>query len=275
MAAAGLPAWPLQAWSLVRQRFAHRNASASASALASLSPRGHAARQRAFAVMQAVALVGATVLRRAAPDCSVRRLALEAETAPCNNLALWVAQIVITPECCRLAGSGKAQHARGFQRDAETALAVHVSAELDGRVSRHRLRGFHPAGQDRSRFLHFDDDRDRRSAAGRHQLAGVRFAQREGRFGACRREQQGCNPADESGEWHRRGGQGGSARPIAIPAGSLANLRQSVRVDAEPVSGAALRIAARMPCSSAVGVGGQPGISTSTGMTLATRPREA
>ncbi len=35
------------------------------------------------------------------------------------------------------------------------------------------------------------------------------------------------------------------------------------------------RIAARMPCSSAVGVGGQPGISTSTGMTLATRPREA
>jgi len=34
-------------------------------------------------------------------------------------------------------------------------------------------------------------------------------------------------------------------------------------------------IAASMPCSSAVGVGGQPGIATSTGITLATRPRLA
>src|ERR1700757_3592166 len=33
------------------------------------------------------------------------------------------------------------------------------------------------------------------------------------------------------------------------------------------------RSAARMPCRSAVGAGGQPGISTSTGITLATRPR--
>ena len=40
-------------------------------------------------------------------------------------------------------------------------------------------------------------------------------------------------------------------------------------------AGALLVIAARMPCSSAVGVGGQPGISTSTGITLATRPSDA
>ena len=34
-------------------------------------------------------------------------------------------------------------------------------------------------------------------------------------------------------------------------------------------------IAARMPCISCRGVGGQPGMETSTGMTLATRPQEA
>ena len=34
-------------------------------------------------------------------------------------------------------------------------------------------------------------------------------------------------------------------------------------------------IACRMPCSSAVGVGGQPGTATSTGITLATRPQLA
>src|SRR5438034_11260611 len=38
---------------------------------------------------------------------------------------------------------------------------------------------------------------------------------------------------------------------------------------------AALESAARMPCNSAVGVGGQPGIATSTGMTFATRHRLA
>jgi len=42
-----------------------------------------------------------------------------------------------------------------------------------------------------------------------------------------------------------------------------------------PFAGAWALIAARMPCSNAVGVGGHPGISTSTGMTLATRPRLA
>ena len=34
-------------------------------------------------------------------------------------------------------------------------------------------------------------------------------------------------------------------------------------------------IAVRMPCMSCNGVGGQPGIETSTGMTLSTRPQEA
>lgn len=38
------------------------------------------------------------------------------------------------------------------------------------------------------------------------------------------------------------------------------------------VSGA---MAARMPCISCSGVGGQPGMVTSTGITLATRPHEA
>ena len=49
-------------------------------------------------------------------------------------------------------------------------------------------------------------------------------------------------------------------RQITRPGGSCAWQRAAL-------------IAARMPCSSAVGVGGQPGISTSTGMTLATRPQ--
>src|SRR5690349_25066861 len=39
--------------------------------------------------------------------------------------------------------------------------------------------------------------------------------------------------------------------------------------------GAAIVMAARMPRSSAVGVGGQPATATSTGITLPTRPRLA
>jgi len=42
-----------------------------------------------------------------------------------------------------------------------------------------------------------------------------------------------------------------------------------------PGAGALVPIAASNPCSSAVGVGGHPGISTFTGITFATRPRLA
>ena len=38
---------------------------------------------------------------------------------------------------------------------------------------------------------------------------------------------------------------------------------------------AAGALAARMPCISCSGVGGQPGMETSTGITLETRPQEA
>ncbi len=50
--------------------------------------------------------------------------------------------------------------------------------------------------------------------------------------------------------------------------------RRAEKVESDPAYSRA-RIAVRMPCRSAVGVGGQPGTSTSTGITFETAPRLA
>ena len=75
------------------------------------------------------------------------------------------------------------------------------------------------------------------------------------------------------------------ARIVAEPSGGKTRARAVTRSTPAAGTGVSRRrrvgrrrgrvIAARMPCSSAVGVGGQPGIATSTGITLATRPRLA
>jgi 3-hydroxybutyrate dehydrogenase len=69
---------------------------------------------------------------------------------------------------------------------------------------------------------------------------------------------------------------GGRAIGVAMGQSSLRSIAGAgADAPATAASGAAAVIAARIPCRSAVGVGGQPGISTSTGITLATRPRLA
>src|SRR4030095_10446213 len=63
------------------------------------------------------------------------------------------------------------------------------------------------------------------------------------------------------------------------PADRIQGVRRGFAAGAEPDAaasdGAFAAIAARMPASSAVGVGGQPGTWTSTGITFAIRPRPA